>query len=189
MVGWLSGFYGKSAFLGYLTPNPFYTNIQFYLKQFSLAWVHSLIAKTFLFQSIQISQTILIQTIQFSISRVFVHTQLNVKTVLFQTIQFNASTVSMSKTVLFQTIQFCISTQFSSIWPIDRTLSSAITLGQSGPGSDDSEGLFHIPQSSSITGTSPSDCLVSYPGHSLWGGGITTLQRCSRYILQPQPTG
>ena len=25
----------------------------------------------------------------------------------------------------------------------------------------------------SITGTSPSDCLVSYPGHSLRGGGLT----------------
>ena len=51
----------------------------------------------------------------------------------------------------------------SSIWPIDRTLSGATTLGQSGPGSDDNEGVLHIPQNSSITGTSPSDCLVSHP--------------------------
>ena len=58
----------------------------------------------FLFQAIQFSQAVLIQTIQFSISIVFVHTQLNVKTVLFQAIQFN------------------ISTQFSSIWPVYRTL-------------------------------------------------------------------
>ena len=29
---------------------------------------------------------------------------------------------------------------------------------------------------------------MSYPGHSL-GGGLTPLQRCSRCILQPQPTG
>ena len=63
-------------------------------------------------------QTVLIQTTQFSISIVFVHTQLNVKTILFQAIQFSVSTISMSKTVLFQVIQFCISTQFSSIWPI-----------------------------------------------------------------------
>ena len=28
-------------------------------------------------------------------------------------------------TVLFQTIKFSISTQFSSIWPIDRTISDA----------------------------------------------------------------
>ena len=39
--------------------------------------------------------------------------------------------------------------------------------GQSGPGNDDNKGVFHIPQSSSIAGTSPSDCLVSYTGHSL----------------------
>ena len=84
-----------------------------------------------------------------STSTVFVHTQLNVKAVLFQAIQFN------------------ISTQFSSFWPIDRTLSDAATPGQSGPGSDANEGVLHIPQSSSTAGTSPSDCSVSYPGHSL----------------------
>ena len=57
-----------------------------------------------------------------------------------QTILFSVSTVSMSKTflfwafqfsqtVLFQPIQFSISAQFSSIWPIDRTLSSTIISG------------------------------------------------------------
>ena len=55
----------------------------------------------------------------------------------------------------------------SSTWPIDRTLSGAITPGQSGPGSNANEGVFCIPQSSSTTGASPSDCLVSYLGHSL----------------------
>ena len=100
-------------------------------------------SKTFLFQTIQFSQTIL--------SIVFVHTQLNVKT------------------VLFQVIQFTISMQFSSIWPIDRTLSGATTLGLSGPRSDGNERVLHMPQSSCITGTSPSDCLVSYLPHSLWG--------------------
>ena len=58
-------------------------------------------------------------------------------------------------------------TQFSSSWPMDRTLSGATTPGQSGPRSDGNEGVLCIPQSSSITGTLPSDCLVSYPGHSL----------------------
>ena len=29
------------------------------------------------------------------------------------------------------------------------------------------EGVLHIPQSSSITGATPSDCLVSYPRNSL----------------------
>ena len=58
--------------------------------------------------------------------------------------------------------------------------------GQSGPGSEGNKGLLCIPQS--FTGTSLLDYLVSYPGHSL-GGGLTPLQRCSRCILQPQPTG
>ena len=123
-------------------------------------------SKTFLFQAIQFSETVLIQTIQFIISIVFVYTQLNVKSVLFQTIKFNINTVWMSKTVLFQTIQFSISTQFISIWPIHRTLSGATTLGQSEPGSDANEGVLCISQSSSITETSSSDCLVSYSGHS-----------------------
>ena len=51
-------------------------------------------------------------------------------------------------------MQFKMSTQFSSIWTIDRTLSCATTPNQSGPGSDVSERVLHIPQSYSITGTS-----------------------------------
>ena len=43
------------------------------------------------------------------------------------------------------------------------TLSSATTPGQS----DNNERVLRIPQSSCITGASPSDCLVSYLGHSL----------------------
>ena len=38
------------------------------------------------------------------------------------------------------------------------------------------EEVLRIPQISSITGTSPADCLVSYPGHSL-GGGVLPLCR------------
>ena len=68
------------------------------------------------------------KTIQFNIStQIFVYTQLNVKTVLFQTVQFS------------------ITTQFSSIWPIDRTLSGASTPGQSEPGSDGNERILRIP--------------------------------------------
>ena len=67
------------------------------------------------------------------------------------------------------------------------TLSGATSPGQSGPGSNSNEGVLRIPQSSSITGTSPSDCLGSYRGHLLWD--LTSLQRSSRYILQHQPTG
>ena len=64
--------------------------------------------KMVLFQTIQFSQPVIIQIIQFS----FVCKQLNVKTVLYQTNQFSVSTFSMSKTVPFQKVQFSISTQF-----------------------------------------------------------------------------
>ena len=66
------------------------------------------------------------------------------------------------KTVLFQVLQFILSKQFSKISPIDRPLSIATTPGQSEPESDGNEGVLHIPQSSNLTGTSPSDYLVSY---------------------------
>ena len=47
------------------------------------------------------------------------------------------------------------------------TLTGATTLTQHGPGSDGNEVALHIPQSSNIAEASPSDCLVSYLGHSL----------------------
>ena len=99
-----------------------------------------------------------------SIEQTFIYMRLNEK-------QFSlAEVLSLNvKIVLFQMIQFNISTLYSSIWPINGTLSGAITSGQSGPGSNGNEGVFHIPQSSSITGASPSDCLVSYPGHLIGG--------------------
>ena len=61
----------------------------------------------------------------------------------------------------------------NSIWPIDRTLSGDITLSESGPMSNGSEGVFDIPQSSR-RGASFSDCLVSYPGHSFVGSYPST---------------
>ena len=54
---------------------------------------------------------------------------------------------------------------------------------QSGPGCDANKEVLHIPQSSSITGVFLSDCLVSYIG------ALSSLQRCSRCNLQPEPTG
>ena len=73
----------------------------------------------------------------------------------------------MSKIVQFRIIQFSISSLFSSIWPADKTLLGATTPSQNGSWSNGNKGVFCIPQSSCITGTSPSDCLVSYPGYSL----------------------
>ena len=75
--------------------------------------------------------------------------------------------------------------QFSSIKPIDWALSSATTPGQSGPESNGNEGVLCIPQSSSITGTSPSDCLVSYPGHSLGRGSYPSAEMQSVYSTVP----
>ena len=69
------------------------------------------------------------------------------------------------------------------------TLLGATTPGQSEPGSDGNDEVLRIPQNSSITGTSPSDYLVSYLGHSLDEGGGTLLQRSSRCIEQSQPIG
>ena len=48
----------------------------------------------------------------------------------------------------------------SSIWSISGTLSGASIPGQSEPVSNCYEGILCIPQSSSITEASLSDCLV-----------------------------
>ena len=135
----------------------FNTNNEFYFEQLSGRLDNC--QKTFLFQAIQFNQTILIQTIQFSISIDFVYTQLNVKTILYETIQFSISTLSMSKTVPFQTIQFSISMQFSSIQPKYRVLSGASIPGYSGTGDNGNEEVLCIPQNPSVT-------VIS--GHS-WG--------------------
>ena len=67
--------------------------------------------------------------------------------------------------------------------PYIGPLSGATTLGQSGPGSNGNEGVLRFPQSSSIAGTSPSDCLVSYPGHSL--GSYPSAEVQSVYSTAP----
>ena len=54
-------------------------------------------------------------------------------------------------------------------------------LGQSGPGSNGDEGVLYIPQSSSITRTSPSDCLVSYISKTLVGGVYPSAEMQSVY--------
>ena len=70
-----------------------------------------------------------------------------------------------------------------SFWPIHKTLSGAINLGQSGPGSNGSEGALHIPKNFNIPG------FFSVGSKTPVGaGGLTPLLRNSRCILQPQPT-
>ena len=55
-------------------------------------------------------------------------------------------------------------------------------LTQSEPGSDGNEGVLRIPQS--ITGASPSDCLVSYQEHSL-GESYSTAEMQLKYSTAP----
>ena len=84
---------------------------------------------------------------------------------------------------------------------MDRTLSGATTLGQSGRENNGNEGIVRIFRSYSIIAASSSDCLS---GHSVekqsvystaltdWTTcwvGFTPLQRCSRCSQQRQPTG
>ena len=45
--------------------------------------------------------------------------------------------------------------------------------------------MLHIPPSPSITWTSPSNCLVSYTGHSLGGGSYPTAEVQSVYSTAP----
>ena len=173
-----------------LNPNLYKQTVLFQTIQFSVSTNYKCkylvyLSKTFLFQAIQFSQTVLIQTILFSIGVLFVHTKLNVKTLLSQAIQFSVNTVSMTKTVLFQNIQFSISMHFSSIWHIDRILSGVTTSGQSGPGSDGNERVHRILQNSNITETLLAGCFCVI---SLWRG-LTTQQRSNRCILWPQLTG
>ena len=59
LVGWLGLWHIKLSRLF----NAKSIFIQFFYKQFSLEWIKNLIVKTFLFQAIQLNQTVLIQTI------------------------------------------------------------------------------------------------------------------------------
>ena len=67
------------------------------------------------------------------------------------------------QTVLLQAIQFSISHLFAFNLNVKQfywTLFGATTLGQSGPGNNGTEEVLYIPQSSSITGASPSERLM-----------------------------
>ena len=69
---------------------------------------------------------------------------------------------------------------FNSVWLIDRTLSGATISGRGGLGGDGNEGELRVPKSSCITGTSPSDCLVSYQDIR-WVGSYLSAEMQSVY--------
>ena len=79
-------------------------------------------------------------------------------------------------------------TLFRSIWPIDGILLIATTLGQGGPGNYGNEEVLRIPQSSSITGTSPSDCSVSYT-RTLVGGVLPLCRDAVGVFYSPSRLG
>ena len=81
--------------------------------------------------------------------------------------------------------QFNISDLFahSFIWPIDRTVSGATTLTQSGPGCNGNEGVLLVPQISKAE-ASPSDGLMSYLGHSL-GSSYPSAEMQLVYSIAP----
>ena len=62
------------------------------------------------------------------------------------------------------------------------TLSGATTSDHSGPGSCGNKRVLSIPQSSSITASSSSDCLLSYPEHSLGEGSHASAEKQSVYF-------
>ena len=61
------------------------------------------------------------------------------------------------------------------------TLSSATTPGQSAPRNDDNEGVLHISQNLTVSGASPSVCLMSYLGHFLGVGSYPSAEMQSVY--------
>ena len=88
---------------------------------------------------------------------IFLHIT-NDQTVLFLTIQFNTShffalNLNASSSLLYvKTVLFDPNIGPFLVLPF---------LGQSPPGSDCNEGVLQVPQSTYITGTTPSACLVS----------------------------
>ena len=71
------------------------------------------------------------------------------------------------------------------MWYYSITFGTVSTLGQSGYGSDGNEGVLHIPQSSSITESSPSDFCMSYPEHPLKVGYSPSKDMQSVYSTGP----
>ena len=85
--------------------------------------------------------------------------------------QFKYKYCLIVKKFLFQAIQF------------SQTV--LIQIIQFRPRSNGNEGVLSILESPSITGTSPSDCLVSYLGHSLEGSYHTAGVQLVYYFTAP----
>ena len=124
-------------------------------------------------------KTVTFQTIQFSISMQFKCKYIDnlSKTFLFQAIRF-------SQTVLIQKIQFSISMQLvlfnPYIWPYQALpFRARVDLGAIAM-----KRCFGFPKTPASTEVSPSDHLVSYPGHSL-GVSYSSAEMLSVYSTAP----
>ena len=117
---------------------------------------------------------------------------INVKSVLFKIIQFSISKFYFEQ---FSLAQACslnakkppVNSNHGLVLfnPYIGPFSGATTPGQSGLGSDGNKGELRIPQSSSITGTSPSDCLVSYQDTRWEVGSYPSAEKQSEYSTAP----
>ena len=120
LIGWLFCFTSYQPFWGHLMPNQVILIKTLFLFGSVLSHINH--GRLFNAKSIfiQINSSILNNSVQHKYSFFCLH-KAKCQTVLFQTIQFSISTVFFVytelnvKTVLFQTIQFSISAQFSSI--------------------------------------------------------------------------
>ena len=140
--------------------------------------VTSIAIQHYLFGCIQLNcfQELLTITNNSIKNQSFVYIQLNDQTLLFQPSQSSIS---------FVCFQFkCQAVLFDPyIGPYQvLPLQARVDLGVMAM-----KGYSTFPQSSSITGTSPSDCFVSYSRTLVmgWWWVLLPLQRCSRCILQP----
>ena len=79
---------------------------------------------------------------------------------------------------------YSVSIQFSSLWPLDTTLSDATTPSQNRPGSDSNE---RVPKSPALL--KPHRQTVWCHKQDTHWGSFTSLQKCSQCILQSQLTG
>ena len=119
------------------------------------------------------SKAVLFQTIQFSIQKHFHFKQFTLAYVHSVNVEI----------VLFHAIQLSIHIQFSSIRPIDRTLSGATPTSRSGSGSDGNEEYFVFARTPALL-ESDHHTLASYQ-HSLWEWSYPSVVKKTVYSTAP----
>ena len=129
--GWV-GFYGISTIVGYLMLNPLYTYI---------SNIYGLVG----FYGISMLNTLLYILNIYDLWIHFVDNIIKWAWVIYCAWLngFKYSSHNLTSVICLHTV--CL------IWPLDRTLSGATILGQSGPGSNGNQGVLHIIQSWSLT--------------------------------------